>query len=347
MRYWIAGLVLLIANQTAFAVSETAPDSPVVESESPSTKSTQVDVDTGRAIRQMQQAYHNLDYDLSYIRYRQGNVEPIRLFHARLGEHEVEHRIYLNGPVREAVRRDHTVAFYEFGRTPYSIDADQLPGIFATLADIPTEQLDQNYDVLAAGKSRVAGRAAQVLRIVPRHDHLYGLYLWLDSDTSLPLRVDMVDRHGELVEQFMVIGVLTYDEPTDWMKQLDAIKLPPVIRDESDSKPVNWQFDWKPEGMKLVSQNQHRLATTQQIVSYAKLSDGIFDVSVYVSPVNEHTSLNGELVRMGATSLHSVQRDGEEITVVGEIPPHTASMIAESVRILPYTDQNDQENSHE
>ncbi|MFM2480232.1 MucB/RseB C-terminal domain-containing protein [Celerinatantimonas sp. YJH-8] len=344
MRYWIAGLGLLLTmGQTALS----APSSPSPSSQQQPVVEPSSLPDPMQLMQNMQVAYHNLNYELSYIRVRQGAVEPIRLFHAKIGSEEVVHRIYLNGPSRETVRRGDTVAFYQFGRTPYSIKAKHLPGVFETLSDISLTQLEENYDVLVAGKSRIAGRPAQVIRIVPRHEGLYGLYLWQDQETALPLRVDTVDRHGNLVEQLMVVGILTYDQPTDWMKQLLNITFPPVSQSESPKSSVSWQFDWKPQGMTLVSQDQHQLAITKQSVNYAKLSDGIFDVSVYVNPVTENTTLNGELVRLGATSLHSIERDGLEITVVGEIPPHTASLIAESVRILPDIGHNPEEKSHE
>ncbi|CAG9000485.1 MAG: Sigma-E factor regulatory protein RseB [Candidatus Celerinatantimonas neptuna] len=287
-------------------------------------------------IEKLQNAFHRLDYELSYIRVRQGSIEPIRLFHGVVGKHEVVHRIFLNGPVREAVRRDQTVAYYEFGKSPFAIHAKRLPGMLATLADIPLDVLSANYDLLVSGRGRVAGRPAQIMRIIPKHESLYGLYVWQDISTGLPLRVDIVDRQGNLVEQLMVIGLSEFKKPTLWMNKLAALKLPVVIEPpKSQQMSADWQVRWKPGGMKVVAENQHKLPITDQSVDYLKLSDGLFDVSIYASSSKASQSLQGELVRQGAISLHSIIRHGVVITVVGEVPPQTATLIAESVKLVP------------
>lgn len=60
-------------------------------------------------------------------------------------------------------------------------------------------------------------------------------------------------------------------------------------------------------------------------------SDGLFSFSVYISDRDEH-SLKGQLVRQGRRTLHSLVSGGNEISVVGDIPPATAQRIAQSVK---------------
>ena len=43
-------------------------------------------------------------------------------------------------------------------------------------------------------------------RLVPKEADKYGFVLWIDEQSHLLLRVDMVDREGNLVEQ--VLGVI-------------------------------------------------------------------------------------------------------------------------------------------
>lgn len=65
------------------------------------------------------------------------------------------------------------------------------------------------------------------------------------------------------------------------------------------------------------------------------LSDGVVDLSVYVSRVDPKQAVRQQLIRQGATSLvSSVNEVGVEITVVGEVPTETAKRIAESVQPL-------------
>ncbi|MFM2479491.1 MucB/RseB C-terminal domain-containing protein [Celerinatantimonas sp. MCCC 1A17872] len=300
-------------------------------------------------LSQFQKSYHHDNYELSYIRVRQGSIEPMRLFHGVINGVEVVHRIHLNGPVRESVRRGDQVAHYAFGQTPYSVKASRMAGMMDTLGDVSPTHLMANYDLVVSGKGRVAGRVAQVIRIIPKHDRLYGLYLWLDEVSHLPLRIDIVDRHGNLVEQQMALDLALFDKPTQWMEKLSSIDLP-ALSDLDSPKPsdVKWQLGWKPTGMQIVSQDQHVLAITQQRVDYLKLSDGLFDVSVYAYPKGNSQILQGEIVRQGATSLHSVVHNGMEITVVGEVPPQTATLIAQSVKLIPAkAEDKAQEISHD
>ena len=65
------------------------------------------------------------------------------------------------------------------------------------------------------------------------------------------------------------------------------------------------------------------------------LSDGLVDLSVYVSRVDPKQAVRQQLIRQGATSLVSfVNEVGVEITVVGEVPAETAKRIAEAVQPL-------------
>jgi sigma-E factor negative regulatory protein RseB len=301
-------------------------------------------------LSQFQKAYHHDNYELSYIRVRQGSIEPMRLFHGVIHGVEVVHRIHLNGPVRETVRRGDQVAHYTFGHSAYSVKASRMSGMMDTLGDISLSHLMANYDLVVSGKGRVAGRVTQVIRIIPKHDRLYGLYLWLDETSHLPLRIDIVDRNGNLVEQQMALDLVLFAKPTQWMEKLASIDLPAISDPESTNKPsdVKWNVGWMPMGMHIVSQNQHVLPITKQHVNYLKLSDGLFDVSVYAYPAGGHQILQGEIVRQGATSLHSVVNDGMEVTVVGEVPPQTATLIAQSVTLSStQTGKNAQEVSHD
>ena len=287
-----------------------------------------------------QQAFHQRQYELSYIVVRQGHIEPVRLIHGVVNGIEVAHRVYLNGPANEAVYRDGTVAFFEPGQSPYSLASSRLPGMFGNLAAVKLEALQANFDLVIAGKSRVAGRPAQVMRIVPKSSDLYGLYLWIDYASHLPLRLDVVDQNGELIEQHMAVTLAEYEKPNEWMTELASLELPStVMGKESVGKQehqINWRLGWSPKGMKVAQKEQHSLAALSESVDYIKLSDGLFDISVYANAIGKTNPLREQLVRQGATSLHTLVKQGIEFTVVGEIPPETASKIADDVKIGPY-----------
>lgn len=325
-------VIILLAS---FSVSAESTDSPPSAPSEVSQTSPAINL-----LQEYQQAFHQRNYELSFITVRQGHIEPERLIHGVVDGVEVAHRVYLNGPANEGVYRQGVVAFFEPGQTPYSLASTRLPGMFGNLAAIDIDGLTTNYDLVIAGKSRVAGRPAQVMRIVPKSSDLYGLYFWIDYATQLPLRLDIVDHDGELVEQQMAVNLAEFEQPTAWMHELASLDLPKAVVgklpvDESKQK-INWRLGWQPEGMKVAQKERHSLLLLAEPVDYLKLSDGLFDISVYANAIGKTNPLREQLVRQGATSLHTVVRQGVEITVVGEIPPDTASKIADFVKLGPY-----------
>lgn len=289
-------------------------------------------------LSQFQYAFKTLDYELSYVRVEPGlgTVEPLRFIHTTDEVEEIVHLIYLNGPARELVRKGNTVAYYEPDQHVYSVLSSRLPVMIESLAHINISQLLANYDLVIAGKSRVAGRAAQVMRVVPKQDDMYGLYIWFDYITGLPLRIDTVDSQGDLVEQMMAVSLLVFEESSAWMKELAGLQLPDPIGgvDVSTSQPFDkeWRLGWIPEGLQVVSQDRHTLSLVEDKVNYIGLSDGVFDLSVYTKLVEDKSIVREEIAHHGATSLYTLVRNGVEVTVVGEIPQLIAAMIAKDVR---------------
>ncbi|GGA99628.1 MucB/RseB C-terminal domain-containing protein [Agarivorans gilvus] len=323
--------MLLLASFSVLAESALSPTQSVEQSQASPALSL---------LQDYQQAYHQRQYEISYIIVRQGHIEPVRFIHGVVDGVEVAHRLYLNGPANEAVYRQNSVAFFEPGQQPYSLASSRLPGMFGSLAAVDLEHLQDNYDLVIAGKSRVAGRPAQVMRIVPKTGDLYGLYFWVDFSSQLPLRLDVVDQSGELVEQHMAVTLAEFDTPSEWMKELASLDMPNAVvgKDMLDEKAhqLNWKLGWYPKGMEVVQHEQHALAVLSESVDYVKLSDGLFDISVYANAIGKTNPLREQLVRQGATSLHTLVKQGIEFTVVGEIPPETASKIAADVKIGPY-----------
>ncbi|MDO6763138.1 MucB/RseB C-terminal domain-containing protein [Agarivorans sp. 1_MG-2023] len=340
MRFKTIGMPVMLLLASFSVSAET------INTSSTADASSSIVTQTSPAIsllQDYQHAFRQRQYEISYIVVRQGHIEPVRLIHGVVNDVEVAHRVYLNGPANEAVYRDGTVAFFEPGQTPYSLSTTRLPGMFGNLAAVDLAHLQANYDLVIAGKSRVAGRPAQVMRIVPKSSDLYGLYFWIDYGSQLPLRLDIVDQNGELVEQQMAVTLSEFEQPSEWMVELSNLDLPSTVVGKeavnNEKHKINWRLGWQPKGMNIAQKEQHSLAVLSESVDYIKLSDGLFDISVYANAIGQTNPLREQLVRQGATSLHTVVRKGIEITVVGEIPPETASKIADSVVIGPYLEK--------
>lgn len=167
--------------------------------------------------------------------------------------------------------------------------------------------------------------------MVPKDGLRYSYVVWVDEKSRLPLRADLLDRDGEVLEQYRTISFSLSDRLAEIMAGLNKAQLPEVLKLPKGSvQETFWQVTWVPEGFKAMELNRYRMAMTERLVESQMYSDGLFNFSVYVS-ASDNYSLKGQLVRQGRRTLHSLVKGENEISVVGDIPPATAQRIAQSV----------------
>ncbi|ART84017.1 transcriptional regulator [Oceanisphaera profunda] len=287
-------------------------------------------------LQRMQQAYQQLNFELTLIEFSQGELEPKRLTRGHLDGQVFTHLTHLNGRPREFVQRGDETSFFDASHSGYTLKNSNLPGLFYRLQQMSLDSLLAKYDAVSAGRSRVLGRVAQVVRLVPKSADYYGYVLWLDQETGLLVKLDTLSEDAQVVEQSMGVALKVSDMPSPLIKELKAANLPAVVS-VSDVYPapqqqLPWRFGWLPAGFELRSQDKHKLPITEQAVDYVMLSNSLVDVSVYLSQAKAQTEVKQQLVRQGATHLLNVTSPaGADITVVGAVPVETARQIAESI----------------
>ncbi|PMH43853.1 sigma-E factor regulatory protein RseB [Vibrio sp. 10N.286.49.B3] len=288
----------------------------------------------------MNQASQQLNYELSYILIKKSSIEPLLYRHANNIEQQLAHLIYLSGPVREVIRRGDEVSYIEPGVTPFTIESGNMVAPIMPMLNSHIPQLDPYYDYIKVGRAREAGHPAQVLRIVPKDGLRYSYVLWVDEQSKLPLRADLLDRDGEVLEQYRAISYTVNDKIAEMMSGLNDVKLPEMLSlPKGNLSETHWNVSWVPNGFEAQDLNRYRMAITDKVVESQMFSDGLFSFSVYVADKDEH-SLKGQLVRQGRRTLQSLIRGNHEISVVGDIPPATALRIAESVNLKAPTSVN-------
>jgi sigma-E factor negative regulatory protein RseB len=189
------------------------------------------------------------------------------------------------------------------------------------------------------GDDRMAGYDARVIAITPKDEFRYGYRFWIEQNTRMLLKYDLSDPDGVPIEQVMFTRVeigadipqselqpsLTGDGYT-WHRQED-------VRDTqvaTSGKP-GWEVKQLPDGFMLTHFQQKRMREDAAAAEHMVFSDGLATVSVYVEK-REHQddSLNG-LSSMGAMNAFGLMVDGYQVMVVGEVPPATVRMIANSL----------------
>ncbi len=285
-------------------------------------------------LHQMNEASQQLSYELSYIQIKKNNIEPLLYRHGRREEQQFSHLVYLSGSPREVIKRNNEVSYIEPGIDPFSIESGQMVAPVIPLINTSITLLEDYYDFVRLGRAREAGTSCQVIRVVPKDGQRYSYLLWVDERSKLPLRADLVDRDGEVLEQYRTISYAVNDRIFDHLSGLNDVTLPDVISlPEREAKSTFWKVGWVPNGFKANTMNRYRMTMTDRVVESQIFSDGLFSFSVYISEKDD-LSLKGQLVRQGRRTLHSVVRGNFEVSVVGDIPPSTAKRVAQSITLL-------------
>ncbi|MEH0761062.1 sigma-E factor regulatory protein RseB [Vibrio sp. 16] len=285
----------------------------------------------GALLHQMNEASQHLNYELSYILIKKNSIEPLLYRHARLDDEQLAHLVYLSGPVREVIRRGGEVSYIEPGVEPFTIDSSSMVAPTIPLLNANIEELSEFYDFIQVGRAREAGTACQVLRVVPKDGLRYSYVLWVDEKSKLPLRADLLDRDGEVLEQYRTIAYSVNDQVRTILSGLNDVKLPEVLSlPKGQLEESFWRVNWIPSGFEPRELNRYRMVNTERMVESQMYSDGLFNFSVYIAD-SDNLSFKGQLVRQGRRTLHSFVNGNLEISVVGDIPPATAKRIAQSV----------------
>lgn len=287
---------------------------------------------SGALLQQMEQASQSLSYELAYINVSRMGIESLRYRHTVINNKVYAQLLQMDGPRREIIQRGNEVSYFESGLEPFTMTGDHIVDSLPSLVYADFNQLAATYDFVSVGRTRIADQLCEVIRIVPRDGTRYGYIVWLDSDTKLPLRVDLLDRDGETLEQYRVVSFAVDDGVQKIMQGLENARMPPVLSvPTSSAVTFNWTAGWVPAGMKEITQSRRQLPSLDRPVESRLYSDGLFSFSINVTMADK--SSTPQQLRTGRRTVQTEVRNNAEITVVGELPPATAKRIADGVTI--------------
>jgi len=277
---------------------------------------------------EQQQSFHG-----TFVYERNGSFSTHNIWH-RVQDGKVHERLLqLDGSAQEVVRID--------GQTQ-CVSGTLIAGLGdapnSTARVLDPQKLKNWYDLAVIGKSRVAGRSAEIISLTPRDQHRYGFELHLDKETGLPLKSLLLNDKGQLLERFQFTQLNTADMPADKDVQPgDDCKAVAVVSDKASAAKVAqaWHSDWLPPGFELTSSTTRKDPETKAQVNSLMYGDGLARFSVFLEPLNGATVIDTR-VQLGPTVAVSRRLSTSEgemmVTVVGEIPAGTAERIALSMR---------------
>jgi len=287
---------------------------------------------SGALLQQMEQASQSLSYELAYINVSRLGIESLRYRHAVIDKKTYAQLLQMDGPRREIIQRGNEISYFEPGLEPFTLAGDHIVDSLPALVYADFAQLAENYDFVPVGRTRIADQLCEVIRIVSRDGTRYGYIVWLDSETKLPLRVDLLDRDGETLEQYRVISFAVDEGVSKLMQGMETAKLPPSLSVPAGNQvSFNWKTTWLPAGMKEVAQSRRQIPSLNRPVESRLYTDGLFSFSVNVTLADKNSAPH--TLRTGRRTVQTAVRNNAEITVVGELPPATAKRIADGITL--------------
>lgn len=296
-------------------------------------------------LHDMSEAAQNLNYRGTFVYLHGGQMGAMRIFHRATAEGEQERLVALTGEAREVLRdQEHVTCILPKSK---SVMVDRSVPRKPFPATLPRDlgALDDNYEFVALGEDRMSGLPSRQVEIRPRDAYRYGYRLWLEQDSKLLLRSDLVDADGRPVEQMMFTDVEILD-------RLDDQDLEPMLRGEdyarvghqnggeepASEEPASggdWAAAWLPPGFMLAQRSRHPMPSDLAEVEHLVFTDGLATVSVYVEPDAPDKDVLQGHSNMGAVNAHGSRSGDYRITVVGEVPRVTVERIGASMRHQP------------
>src|SRR5262252_8788273 len=153
-------------------------------------------------LERMDHALTTRNYDGTFSHWQGGRVEMLRIIH-RVQDGTVSERLAsLDGSGREFIRTGSSLACYLPDRR--TVLVEQRPAE-ESLVSFPTvnDQTATFYDIREVGHTRLNRRDTHIIAVSPKDEYRYGYRLWVDESTAMPLKSQLVDAHGQVIEQIV------------------------------------------------------------------------------------------------------------------------------------------------
>ncbi len=299
-------------------------------------------------LERMNKALATRNYDGTFFHISGGRVETMRIVHRVRAGRVTERLQSLDGSGREFVRANDELTCYLPDQHTVLVEPRQdrgpflgsLPQFDATVSDF--------YRIEALPSARILGRAVRVIAVNPKDQFRFGYRLWLDQKTAMPLKTQLCDSRGQVIEQIFFARLdmpesipdsdLTPTVRTDgmrWVRQGASV-------DNASAALAAYRASQLPPGFRLTVQGAQTLGGASAPASHLVYSDGLATVSVFVeeqstpapaAPDSQAQAPMQGLTRVGSGYAFSTVVQGHQVTAVGEVPAQTVEFIAHSVQI--------------
>ena len=280
----------------------------------------------------MSAAEEGLNYEGTFVLRKSDKMMTMRVVHGVDDRGVWESMESLNGEARKIVRHNNEVVSIYPDRKLVTVSKMGAKKRLHPILSENLNKLSNYYTVDQMGEDRIAGRDTSVLDVQPKDAYRYGYRYWLDNETRVLLKCDLLDENGDIVEQMMYTAFNDHAlVPSSAFRvpDLDGYTRQTLDNHGGERVDSGWRAVRMPEGFMLTQSTVRGDGENESL--HMMFSDGLASVSVFIEP-DEHSPhrLTGAS-NMGALNIYGRQSNGVQITVMGEVPKATVAAIAESM----------------
>jgi sigma-E factor negative regulatory protein RseB len=304
-------------------------------------------------LQRMNKALATRNYDGTFFHISGGRVETMRIVHRVRSGRVTERLQSLDGSGREFVRANDELTCYLPDQNTVLVEPRQdrgpflgsLPQFDATVSDF--------YRIEALPDTHILGRPTRVIAVNPKDQFRFGYRLWLDEKTAMPLKTQLCDSRGQVIEQIFFARL-------DMPESIPDSDLAPTVHtdgmrwvrqgasaDNASAALAAYRASQLPPGFRLTVQGAQTIGGATAPASHLVYSDGLATVSVFIEQSSSDSGAPSALdpqaqapeapmqglARVGSGYAFSTVVQGHQVTAVGEVPAQTVEFIAHSVKI--------------
>ena len=293
----------------------------------------------------IRQSAQQQSYEGVFVYQRDAFVQSSRITHyASRADGEYEQIESLDGQPRRMLRHNNDLYTFVPERHLCVVEKRLNKNAFPALLSTSGAQALTVYTLALRGTDRVAGVQSQIIELMPKDGYRFAYKLWVDVKTGLLLREQTLDASGQVLEQ-LSFSQIRIGPPVSKTPIVNGIRNATgkagwtVVN--SPVEPVNieaqgWTLPTAVPGFRKMRELRRPMAAQDAglppiPVDQAVFSDGISAVSIFIEPV-VHNSRKEGTGDSGATHVLVTRRDGNWLTLMGEVPQVTLQKFASAIK---------------
>ena len=288
-------------------------------------------------LERMNNALTTRNYVGVFTHMRGDRAETLRIIHRVKGKDVSERLLSLDGSEREFIREGDELTCYFPDRREVLVERGSPDAPLLALPSLDGGD-SSVYEIQGGERERLLGRKTRMVALTPRDEYRYGYRLWIDEETSMPLKTQLCDQQGKVIEQILFSNIDLPERIPDSMFKpaVDASTFRWLRAERQqvamNSAPALWGAMRLPPGFRMATRGAQSMPGSSEPVAHLVFTDGVASVSVFIEPRKADAPAQQGPARVGSSSAFSTVVDGHQVTAVGEVPASTVQFIATQVK---------------